>query len=86
MPVLLDEGMRPVAPVCGWFRQLAYDTRQPETMRTYAYIVRGFAVFLAERGVDLAAATEADLVAYRRARTEPQDSPSMWRRGTARRW
>jgi hypothetical protein len=25
MPVLLDERMRPVEPVCGWFHTLAYE-------------------------------------------------------------
>src|SRR6266704_1201902 len=76
MPVFLDRQMRPVEPVCGWFRTLAYDNRQPETMRAYAYIVRRLAGFLSERGSGLLSATEADLVAYRTARTELQDHPA----------
>ncbi|MEU0482832.1 site-specific integrase [Streptosporangium sp. NPDC006013] len=72
--MLLDERMRPVEPVCGWFRTLA-DNKQPETMRAYAYIVRRLGEFLAARGTDLLSATEADLVAYRRARTELDDRP-----------
>ncbi|GAA2255217.1 hypothetical protein GCM10010402_08110 [Actinomadura luteofluorescens] len=75
MPVLLDEQMLPVEPVCGWFRALAFENKQPETMRAYAYIVRRLVAFLAERGTDLPSATEADLIAYRRARTELEDCP-----------
>ena len=73
--MLLDESMNPVGPVCGWFRALAYDNKQPETMRVYAYILRRLAVFLAGRGADLLSVTEADLVAYRRSRTELGDRP-----------
>ncbi|MGP4027488.1 hypothetical protein ACTWPP_29775 [Actinomadura sp. 3N407] len=69
-PVALDGAMRPVEPVCGWMRALAYERKQPETMRVYAYVVRRLGEFLAGRGCDLLSATEADLVAYRRARTE----------------
>ncbi|HEY0694364.1 MAG TPA: hypothetical protein VGD71_35700, partial [Kribbella sp.] len=38
-PVVLDEQMRPVEPGRGWFRMLAYEGKQPETMRAYAYVV-----------------------------------------------
>jgi len=40
MPVLLDERtMRPVEPVCSWFRHLAYEGKDTKTLREYAYIV-----------------------------------------------
>lgn len=44
-------------------------------MRAYAYVVRRLGVFLAGRGADFLSAGEADLVAYRRARTELGDRP-----------
>lgn len=67
--------MRPVVPVCHWFRAMAYERRDPETMRKYAYIIRRLDGFLAKRGVDLLGVTEADLVAYRPSRTEVQEVP-----------
>ncbi|WP_277438220.1 hypothetical protein [Streptomyces sp. SPB162] len=75
MPLFLDEDMRPVAPVCHWFRAMAYERRDPETMRKYAYIVRRVDGFLTKRETGLLGATEADLVAYRRSRTELQEEP-----------
>jgi site-specific recombinase XerD len=83
MPMFLDEQMRPIEPMCGWFRVLAYENKQPETMRASAYVVRRLAKFLAERGTDLLSVTEADLVAYRRARTELDERPvdeATWER------
>ncbi|MER6809901.1 hypothetical protein ABT299_11530 [Spirillospora sp. NPDC000708] len=58
MPVLLDERMRPIEPVCGWFRASAYAGKKPETMRAYAYTVRRLAEFLVRRGIDLLSVTE----------------------------
>ncbi|GAA2530904.1 hypothetical protein [Winogradskya humida] len=75
MPILVDEAMQPVEPVSGWFRVLAYDGKQATTLRVYAYIVRRLIAFLDGRGADLLSATESDLVAYRRSRTELQDKP-----------
>jgi len=75
LPLIVDDGMRPVEPLCGWFRSLAYEGKQPETLRAYAYIVRRLSVFLAARGTDVLGATEADLVAYRRSRTELGERP-----------
>jgi integrase len=75
MPVVLDAAMRPIEPLCSWFRHLAHQRRDPKTMRAYAQIVRRLAVFLERRGVDLLSATEADLVAFHAARTESQDAP-----------
>ena len=75
VPLIVDEQMRPVEPICGWFRALAYENKQPETMRAYAYIVRRLAEFLHGRGTDVLGATEADLVGYRWARTELDARP-----------
>jgi hypothetical protein len=36
LPVLLDVQMRPVEPICAWFRHLAYALLEPETLRCYA--------------------------------------------------
>jgi hypothetical protein len=76
MPVFLDESsMRPVEPLCSWFRHLAYEDKSAKTLREYAYIVRRFVAFLRARGRDLLAATESDLKAYQALRTEVQDTP-----------
>jgi hypothetical protein len=75
-PVLLDEvSMRPVEPLCSWFRHLVYDGKDAKTLREYAYIVRRFVHFLEARGRGLLAATESDLKAYHVLRTELQDKP-----------
>jgi hypothetical protein len=40
MRVFLDEGsMRPVEPLCSWFRQVAYEDKSAKTLREYAYII-----------------------------------------------
>ena len=75
MPILLDEAMQPVEPACGWFRALAYDGKDAKTLRGYAYIVRRLVAFLSGHGAELLSATEVDLAAYRRTRTELQDEP-----------
>ena len=47
MPVFLDEHtMRPIEPVCSWFRHLTYEDKDAKTLREYAYIVRRFVQFL----------------------------------------
>ncbi|MBF6221810.1 hypothetical protein IU479_27320 [Nocardia abscessus] len=75
-PVFLDEtSMRPVEPLCSWFRHLAYEDKDTKTLREYAYIVRRFAHFLHTRRRDVLAATESDLKAYHLLRTEAQDKP-----------
>jgi hypothetical protein len=82
MPVLLDERtMRPVEPLCSWFRHLAYDDKDAKTLREYAYIVRRFVGFLVARDRGLLEATESDFVAYRNWRTQLQERPvglAMW--------
>ncbi|MFF3159824.1 site-specific integrase [Streptomyces sp. NPDC057910] len=75
MPVVLGLDMRPVEPLSSWFRYLAYLGRDPETMRSYAYVVLRLAEFLAWRGLDVLTATETDLLAYRRQRLEVQVVP-----------
>jgi hypothetical protein len=75
MPILLDDAMQPVEPASGWFRALAYDSKQEKTLRAYAYIVRRLIEFLSGRGAGLLSATEGDLVADRRSRTELQEEP-----------
>jgi integrase len=75
MPVALDAAMRPIEPLCSWFRYLAHQRRDPKTMRAYAQIVRRLAAFLERRGVDLLSASEVDLVAFYAARTGSQDVP-----------
>ncbi|MFZ3492334.1 site-specific integrase [Streptomyces sp. 5.8] len=85
-PVFLDRDMRPVEPVCSWFRHLAHKNRDPETMRSYAYVVSRLMDFLEHRGTDVVSATEADLVAYRRQRQVLQPIPigeSTWDREAA---
>lgn len=75
-PVFLDEvSMRPVEPLCSWFRHLAYDDKSAKTLREYAYIVRRFVHFLQARGRDVVTATESDLRAYRVMRFQTQERP-----------
>jgi integrase len=75
MPILLDDAMRPVEPLSSWFRQLALAGRSPKTMRKYAYVALRLQEFLAQRGLELATATEPDLLEYRLLRTKVQDQP-----------
>jgi hypothetical protein len=76
MPVFLDESsMRPVEPLCSWFRHLAYEDKSAKTLREYAYIIRRLIRFLQGRGRYLLTATESDLKAYQALRTEAQDRP-----------
>jgi hypothetical protein len=49
-PVFLDEvTMRPVEPLCSWFRHLVFEEKDAKTLREYAYIVRRFVHFLQSR-------------------------------------
>ena len=75
-PVFLDEHtMRPIEPLCSWFRQLAYEDKDAKTLREYAYIARRFVHFLHSRDRGLLTATESDFSAYRALRTQLQDRP-----------
>ena len=89
-PVFLDEHtMRPIEPLCSWFRQLAYEDKDTETLREYAYIARRFVHFLHSRDRGLLTATESDFSAYRALRTQLQDRPvgdatwEPWRLGSS---
>src|SRR6266540_6368535 len=81
-PVFLDdETMLPVEPLCLWGRNLSYSELCASTMRDYGRIVARFAAHQAKRGRDVLSATESDLVAYRRERTQLQRRPigtSAW--------
>ncbi len=81
-PVFLDEqAMRPVEPLCSWFRHLAYEDKDVKTLREYSYVVRRFVHFLESRERGLLQATESDFTAYRTWRTQVQDKPignAMW--------
>ncbi|TCO55717.1 hypothetical protein EV192_107139 [Actinocrispum wychmicini] len=44
--------MRPVEPLCSWFRHPVDDNKDAKTLREYAYIVRRFVHFLQARGRD----------------------------------
>ena len=60
-PVFLDEQtMRPVEPLCSWFRHLAYEDKDVKTLREYSYGTRRFVHFLESRGCGLLQATESD--------------------------
>ncbi|MFJ9167293.1 hypothetical protein ACIRN5_23315, partial [Lysinibacillus fusiformis] len=75
MPVVLGADMRPVEPLFSWFRYLAYLGREPDTMRSYAYVALRLADYLATRDRDLFSVGEGDLLAYRRQRLELQPVP-----------
>ncbi|MFI5540644.1 hypothetical protein ACIA5H_30045 [Nocardia sp. NPDC051900] len=76
MPIFLDEAsMRPVEPLCSWFRHLAYEGKDGKTLREYAYIARRFVHFLQSRSRDLLAVTESDVMAYHVLRTSVQPKP-----------
>ncbi|HEY4004862.1 MAG TPA: site-specific integrase, partial [Pseudonocardia sp.] len=81
-PVFLDdETMLPVEPLCAWARTMSYEELSRSTLKDYGRIMARFAAHQAERGRDVVSATESDLVAYRRARTQLQQRPigtSAW--------
>lgn len=86
MPVLLSESMWPVEPLCGWFRELSLNRRSAKTMRAYAYSVLMLLRFLRARGLDLASATEQDVLEFRRWRLDDADetvSEAAWDRDAA---
>ncbi|WP_186275182.1 site-specific integrase [Mycobacterium kubicae] len=67
--------MRPIEPLCSWFRHLVYEDKDSKTLREYAYIVRRFVHFLESRDRGLLTATESDFSAYRALRTKLQAKP-----------
>lgn len=84
-PFFVDEDMRPVEPMCSYFVDLARHVGS-ESLRDYAYDLMGLEDFLArvlDPPSDLLSATEADLVAFRRWRTQLAPvpvGPATWRR------
>jgi hypothetical protein len=75
-PVYLDDDtMMPVEPLCSWGRQMSYAELDKTTLTDYGRILARFAAHQAERGRDVLSATESDLVAYRRLRTQSQGRP-----------
>ncbi|MGA5629757.1 site-specific integrase [Streptomyces cellulosae] len=86
MPMLLDEAMRPVEPLCSWFRRLAMERLAPKTMKAYAHTALMLLNFLHKRDHDLRSATEQDIrdfEAWRRedGRTTVEDP--TWDRDSA---
>ena len=76
-PVFLDEHtMRPIEPLCSWFRQLAYEDKDAKTLREYAYIARRFVHFLQSRDRDLLDCDRVGFLGVSRVmRTQLQDRP-----------
>ncbi|MFD5339892.1 hypothetical protein [Streptomyces hawaiiensis] len=81
-PVFLDdETMMPVEPLCSWGRGLSYADLAEGTLKEYGRILARFALHQEKRAGDVVAATESDVVAYKRFRTEEQRRPvgvSAW--------
>lgn len=81
-PIYLDdETMMPIEPLCSWGRNMAYAELSRTTMQDYGRIMARFAAHQASRGRDVVSASESDLVAYRRQRTQLQRRPigvSAW--------
>lgn len=82
VPVLLDDSFRPVEPWCTYLRLLAGAVSR-STIRDYGYDAKVFAEFLEQRGMDVASATQDDLIAFRQHRTGDSlrpVGPSTWHR------
>ncbi|WP_410583795.1 hypothetical protein [Amycolatopsis sp. lyj-108] len=81
-PIYLDdETMMPIEPLCSWGRNLSYAELSRTTMQDYGRIMARFAAYQASRSRDVMSASESDLVAYRRQRTQLQRRPigvSAW--------
>ncbi|MCL7369592.1 tyrosine-type recombinase/integrase [Streptomyces ardesiacus] len=84
-PFFVDEDMRPAEPMCSYFFELAKHV-EAESLRDYAYDMMTLDDFLArvlDPPADLLSATEEDLVAFRRWRTQLSPAPvgpATWRR------
>ncbi|WP_156366485.1 tyrosine-type recombinase/integrase [Microbacterium sp. No. 7] len=82
MPILLDDGWRPVEPWLTYFRIVAASADRA-TLRAYAYDARRFAAFLDARRTDVIHATSDDIVAYREWRLNGSERPvahTTWQR------
>lgn len=81
-PIYLDdETMMPVEPLCSWGRSMSYADLAEGTLKDYGRIMARFSGHQAEREHDVLTATEADIVAYKKWRTQSQKKPvgsSAW--------
>lgn len=86
-PVFLDdETMMPVEPGCSWARGLSHADLAEGTLKEYGRILARFGRHQDGRGRDVVAATESDVVAYKRLRTQGQRQPigvSAWSKESA---
>lgn len=81
-PVLVDKQTRPLPYWYEFFAAIS-PSLNALSVRSYAYDARRLADFLASRETNIVAATQEDLVAYRRSRTEPDHdgvSEATWQR------
>ncbi|MFI7356224.1 hypothetical protein ACIBTP_20030 [Streptomyces avidinii] len=81
-PVFLDdETMMPVEPLCAWGRSMSYADLAEGTLKDYGRIMARFGAHQVERDREVLMATEADLVSYKKSRTQLQEKPigsSAW--------
>ncbi|MFF4170709.1 hypothetical protein [Streptomyces sp. NPDC001744] len=73
--------MMPVEPLCSWARNMSYADLARSTLKGYERIMARFAGHQEGRGRDVLAATESDLVAFKKVRTLLQERPigaSAW--------
>lgn len=70
-PIYLDEEtMMPVEPYCSWGRKMSYEDLAKSTLKEYGRIMARVDVHQRKRGRDILSATESDLIAYKRSRTQ----------------
>ena len=76
-PVFLDEQtMRPVEPLCSWFRHLAYEDKDVKTLREYPISYGGSCILWSRVIAVLLQATESDVIGLPGVgRTQLQDKP-----------
>ncbi|MEU8437103.1 hypothetical protein AB0F18_30225 [Streptomyces sp. NPDC029216] len=81
-PIYLDDGpMMPVEPLCSWGRNMSYADLARSTLKDYGRITARFAGHQEGRGRDVLAATESDLVSFKKFWTLLQGRPigsSAW--------
>ncbi|MBT2451354.1 hypothetical protein J7F03_30645 [Streptomyces sp. ISL-43] len=81
-PIYLDdETMMPVEPLCSWGRNMSYADLARSTLKDYGRIMARFAGHQEGRGHDVLSATESDVVAFKKVRTQLQERPigtSAW--------
>lgn len=85
-PIVLDERMRPVEPLCSWLRHLGLARRDAKTMRAYVQSVLRLQDFMAQRDGDLLTISETDIMefrAWRRTGCEQPIQQATWERESA---